>query len=75
MGGEKQFVSVGDVAKACLVTRATVLSWFRRGWIPGYRAGRSPVLFDLDEVRQSLAERAARRDVPSERGGHHGTPQ
>lgn len=51
-------VSADTVAETCLVRRATVLAWFRRGWIPGYRAGRRPVLFDLGEVQKALATRA-----------------
>ncbi len=56
------------VAKAVGVKPATVLAWFRRGWIPGYRAGRRPVLFDLSEVRSALAARAA-ADQPAKPEG------
>jgi len=43
------------------VTPATVLAWARRGWIPSLRAGRRPVLFDLNEVHRVLKERADRK--------------
>ena len=40
------------------VTVDTVRTWFRRGWIPAYRAGRRPLLFDPQEVDKVLRERA-----------------
>lgn len=47
------------VGPALGVKAATVLAWYRRGWIPGYRAGLRPVLFNLEEVKAVLATRSA----------------
>lgn len=41
------------------VTAETVRAWFRRGWIPAYRAGRKPLLFCPSEVDQALRVRAS----------------
>jgi excisionase family DNA binding protein len=49
------------LAERLRVRKETVLSWARRGWIPCLRAGRRPVLFDLDDVERALRERAKRR--------------
>lgn len=58
-----QIVDARDLAARLCVTRATVLSWARRGLIPCLRAGRRPVLFDLAEVERVLRERAQDREV------------
>ncbi len=59
-----QIVDARGLASKLRVTPSTVLAWARRRWIPCLRAGRRPVLFDLDEVEKALRERAARREVP-----------
>ena len=53
-------VHANELAKRLGVTRATVHAWHRRGWIPGMRASRRPVLFDVRAVEQALRERAKR---------------
>lgn len=53
-----ELVNATDLAERLKVTPATVHTWHRRGWIPGYRAGRRPVLFDVLEVRIALRQRA-----------------
>jgi len=58
MNGRRKLVRAVVAGRAFGVTTATILAWHRRGWIPSYRAGRRPVLFDLDEVRRALASRA-----------------
>jgi hypothetical protein len=58
-----QIVDARSLADKLCVTPATVLTWARRGWIPCLRAGRRPVLFDLDEVERTLKERAKGREV------------
>ncbi|MCC6907050.1 MAG: hypothetical protein IT430_03835 [Phycisphaerales bacterium] len=58
MPEHKRLESAKVVAEAVGVQPATVLAWYRRGWIPGYRAGLRPVLFDVDEVRRALSERS-----------------
>lgn len=45
------------VAPAVGVKPNTLLAWFRRGWVPGHRAGLHPVLFDIEEVLDALARR------------------
>jgi len=50
-----------QLAERLKVTPATIHAWHRRGWIPCLRAGRRPVLFDLEEVLQALRQRAATR--------------
>jgi hypothetical protein len=67
MDAQRQLVSPAVVAKAVGVKPETVLAWFRRGWIPGYRAGRRPVLFDVAEVQSAMAARAA----TGQRDGEH----
>jgi hypothetical protein len=58
-----QIVDARDLAVKLRVTRATVLSWARRGWIPCLRAGRRPVLFDLVEVERALKQRGESREA------------
>ncbi|MCI0463307.1 MAG: hypothetical protein L0Z62_40690 [Gemmataceae bacterium] len=58
-----QIVDAGALAMKLCVTRATVLTWARRGWIPCLRAGRRPVLFDVAEVERALKARAKREGV------------
>ncbi len=55
---DRVLVSAERIAAVCGVKSATVLAWYRRGWIPGYRAGLRPILFNVDEVQQRLADRA-----------------
>lgn len=52
-----QFLDSLALATHLRVTRATILAWARRGWIPCLRAGRRPVLFDLVEVERALKSR------------------
>jgi hypothetical protein len=51
------------------VTRAPVLAWARRGWIPRLRSFGRTALFDLSKVERALRERAERRN-PSRLGGN-----
>ena len=48
------------LAKRLGVTRDTILTWARRGWIPCDRSSRRP-LFDPQKVRQALRDRRARK--------------
>lgn len=52
-----------ELAKHLKVTPATIHAWQRRGWIPCLRAGRRPVLFDVEAVEQALRERAEQKGV------------
>ena len=56
-------VGTRTLAKRYGVQPATVLAWYRRGWIPALRAGRRPVLFDVLAVDQALSDRAKRNAV------------
>lgn len=56
---KNELLPASIVGPAVGVKPATLLSWFRRGWVPGYRGGRRPVMFDLQQVRQAMAARAA----------------
>lgn len=56
-----EILDARGIAPKLRVTPATVLSWARRGWIPCLRAGRRPVLFDLDAVQRALVERGEAR--------------
>lgn len=58
-----ELVDAKELSARLRVTRATIHAWHRRGWIPCLRAGRRPVLFDLDAVEVALRERAERREV------------
>ena len=57
-------VNAEELAQHLKVTSATIHSWQRRGWIPCLKAGRRPVLFELDEVLQALRRRAAQQSKP-----------
>ena len=57
---QSKLVNANELARNLGVKTATVLAWHRRGWIPGLRAGRRPVLFDPEEVREALRERSSR---------------
>jgi excisionase family DNA binding protein len=63
-----QILRADELAELLGVTRPTVHTWHRRGWVPGLRAGRRPVLFDLDAVLRSLERRAA-SSAKAARGG------
>ncbi len=52
------FLNSKALARRLGVTSETVRAWFRRGWIPAYRAGRRPLMFDVDAVEDALAHRA-----------------
>ena len=54
------------LAKRLKVTPPTVHAWHRRGWIPCLRAGRRPVLIDLDAVIAAMRARAEHKEA------HHG---
>ena len=43
-----------ELAAHCRVTPATIHRWHRQGVIPGLRAGRHPVLFELHAVMALL---------------------
>ncbi len=53
--------STAVVASAVGVKPATLLTWYRRGKVPGYRAGLRPVLFNREEVFAALSKMAAKR--------------
>ncbi|HAN99422.1 MAG TPA: hypothetical protein DCQ98_19270 [Planctomycetaceae bacterium] len=55
-----------ELADRLKVRPSTILAWHRRGWIPGLRAGRRPVLFDLVAVEEALRRRA--RESEAEHG-------
>lgn len=50
-----------ELAALLRVTPATIHAWHRRGWIPCLRAGRRPVLFDVEAVEKALRERAEQK--------------
>jgi len=54
-----EYLTATQLAKRLQVTPATIHAWHRRGWIPGLRAGRRPVLFDLADVLHALRQRGA----------------
>jgi excisionase family DNA binding protein len=56
-----EIVGAAELARRLGVTPATVRTWQRRGWIPGLRAGRRPLLFDFDEVKETLRKRGRER--------------
>ncbi len=53
-----QIVDAKTLATRLFVKPATIHAWRRRGWIPALRAGRRPVLYDLDEVMRVMKSRA-----------------
>ncbi len=52
-----QIVDAKELASKLKVTAETIHAWRRRGWIPCLRAGRRPVLFDVEDVIDALKER------------------
>ena len=58
-----QVVDARELAGRLRVKPATVLAWARRGWIPKLRAGRKPVLFDVQAVEDALRQRGAESEA------------
>ena len=59
----RKLLDAQSLAQRLHVKTATIHAWHRRGWIPCLRAGRRPVLFDLDAVLTALRERAQVKEV------------
>lgn len=59
----QEILDASALAQRLKVTRPTIHAWHRRGWIPCLRAGRRPVLFDLEAVLDALRARAQRKEV------------
>jgi predicted site-specific integrase-resolvase len=57
-----ELVDADAVARHLHVTRATILSWGRRGLIPRVLAGRRRVRFNLVEVEAALKQDATPRE-------------
>ena len=56
-----------ELAQHLRVTPSTIHAWQRRGWIPCLRAGRRPVLFDVDAVIVALQRRGERKGAHNAR--------
>ena len=56
-----ELLDAKGLARLHKVTPATIHVWHRRGWIPCLRAGRRPVLFDVEAVEKALRDRAERK--------------
>ena len=62
-----ELLDAKELAERLKVTPATIHAWHRRSWIPCLRAGRRPVLFNLEAVETALRERAEQKGVNDER--------
>ena len=49
-----------DLADRFQVKTDTVLGWYRRGWIPGLKVGKT-IIFDVAEVERAIRKRSIRQ--------------
>jgi excisionase family DNA binding protein len=57
-GNSPGYLDAEELAPHLRVSKATVLAWARRGWIPCLRIGQRHVLFNLAEVEAALRQRS-----------------
>lgn len=50
-----------ELAEQLGVSKAEVMSWHRRGWVPSVKIGSGQVLFNLDRVVEAMRDRDRQR--------------